>query len=164
MHIIPTQAAAVSTSIAALLLAAGRPCSPTTPPAPPDISNEVLDFVYCHPGCVSASEARRRYSDEFRLFVLDLVERRLEIDLAAIAHAIRVPLGTLHDWLKGGAKEVQTANRSTPAPPDPRQPQIETVLSQWKGWNGTFVDFCSHLQLHHRLPFGCTMGCPSAAP
>ena len=203
MHIIPTQAAPVSTSIAALLLTAlphlkangltaptttqvldslgvsrsrayelkarleallptlvqpaGRPNAPAPTPALPDISGEVLDFVYNHPGCVSASDVRRRYSDEFRLFVLDLAQRWTHIDLAALADAIRMPLGTLQDWLRGGANEVQTSNRSTPALPDPRQPQIETVLTEWQGWNGTFVDFCKHLQLHHRLPFGCTL-------
>lgn len=140
-----------------LVQPAGRPNAPAPTPALPDIGAEVLDFVYGHPGCVSASDVRRRYSDEFRLFVIDLAQRWTDIDLAALADAIRMPLGTLQDWLRGGASAVQTSKRSMPTPPDPRQPQIETVLAQWQDWNGTFVDFCKHLQMHHRLPFGCTL-------
>ncbi len=38
------------------------------------IAQQVLEFVYSHPGCVTGSARRRTYSDSFRLMVLQLCE------------------------------------------------------------------------------------------
>ena len=64
--------------------------SPGRPPKPPESSDtdvrlalgrEVRDFLFDHPGCVSGSSLRRRYSDRFRLFVLDLCEDQRDVPL-----------------------------------------------------------------------------------
>ena len=68
-----------------------------------------------------------------------------------------MPLGTLKDWLRGGAADVETPGRAIPPPPDPRGPQLQTLLFEWRGWEGSFVDFCDHVQINCRLPFGRTL-------
>lgn len=31
---------------------------------------------------------------------------------------------------------------------------IETIVTEWRVWEGSFIDFCDHLDKHHRIPFG----------
>ena len=134
----------------------GRPKKPDREPAPPALATEVLRYVAAHPGCISGS-GRRRYSDGLRHLVLDLLQRHKEVPLDAIAEVITVPLGTLKDWLAGGATDVQTPDQAMPLPPDPRGPQLQTLLAEYRAWQGSFVDFCGHAQINCRLPFGRTL-------
>jgi DNA-binding transcriptional MerR regulator len=125
-----------------------------TPPPPP-LAQEVLEFLMRHPGAVSGSE-RRRYSDAFRRFVLDLLARNKGLPLREIAEAIRVPAPTLKDWLAGGAAAVDREPRAEPADRGPAPAQIATVLDEWSRWNGRFVPFVAHIQEHCRVPLGRT--------
>lgn len=134
----------------------GRPRKPDPEPAPPALATEVLRYVTAHPGCIAGS-GRRRYSDGLRHFVLDLLHRHKDIPLDAIAHAITIPLGTLKDWLAGGAIGVEVPGRAFPSQPDVQGPQIQTLLVEWRAWEGSFIDFCDHVQINCRIPFGRTL-------
>lgn len=137
----------------------GRPAK--AEPAPVDtgaISRAALDFGHDHPGAVGGTRARRRYSDDFRRFVLDLAATHRSVGLDAFAEAIRVPLATLKDWLAGGLQATRPVDSLATAPSsDPTEPQIETLLAVWKTWKGGFCAFCRHMQHDWRIPFGRTL-------
>jgi hypothetical protein len=124
-----------------------------------DLRGEVLRFVMQHPGCVHEQPGRSRYAESFRLFVLELRERHIEFPLTDFAVAVLVPIGTLEDWLRPG-RAVATAELSASVPDveaveaDIRQTHVETVLAQWRSWNGDFCSFCEHVREHHRVPIG----------
>jgi hypothetical protein len=118
-----------------------------------------------HPGCVYGGNKRRRYDDTFRHFVLDLRDQHADIDLEHFAEAIMVPLGTVKEWLAGGA--ISGASASAPddddasdddAPDDDDDDawsaQTQTVIAGWKTWHGTFGDYCDHVREERRIPFG----------
>jgi hypothetical protein len=137
---------------------AGRPKQPeptATPPAQP--ATELLQYLYEHPGAVRDKGRRKTYSDGFRLFVLELVRRHQDVCLEQLATTTALPLGTLKDWLRGGTAAVETECGAMPALPDLKGPLLQTVLSEWSAWRGTFTAFCDHLQLHCRIPWGRSM-------
>ena len=132
----------------------GRPAAPEPPP-PADTSalhRQVLTFLFDHPGAVGGSADRRRYSDRFRLFVLDLCEAHPEIALSTLAEGIGVPLPTLKDWLRGDRPQVEPP-KNLATVPSPGPARIETVLSAWKTWDGGFRAFCDHVSFELRIPF-----------
>jgi hypothetical protein len=157
--------ARLESQLADLVLSTGRPAKSQPAAPPPSVAGEVLDFVYRHPGCVSEPTSRCSYSDAFQLFVLDLVERHPDIELAAIASQIRIPLGTLKDWLRSpvvpscatDSRGADTSDEPPAATRQPTGPQLETLLAEWKRWDGSFVDFCDHVRLHCGIPFGRTL-------
>lgn len=150
--------AAIEAGLPDLQRPAGRPPAPEAPPAPrPDLTGAVLDFLMAKPGAVEGGGARRRYSDAFRHFVLDLCASHKDVSLPEIADAIHVPEPTLKDWLRGGvAATPPEKNLATKPVLDPTGPQVETLLHLWAGWSGSFTAFCSHVQEDWRLPFGRT--------
>ena len=139
----------------------GRPAEPE--PVPIDtgeISRLALAFAYDHPGAVTSRGARRRYTDDYRLFVLEMLAGHRQIPLPTFAVAVQIPLGTLRDWLEGGvADTVPVETLAAIAPRDPTGPQLETVLDQWSRWakKGAFSAFCRHIQHDWRIPFGRTL-------
>jgi len=140
-----------------LLQPSGRP--PKPPPEPPAdlqaLLARVRDFVFDHPGCVTGEAKHRCYSDMFRLFVLDLAEKRKDLDLDQVAQVTGVPLGTLKDWLRGERPQVEPPDNLA-AVPGPSQARIETVLAAWEAWANKasgFRAFCHHVQFHLRIPF-----------
>lgn len=141
----------------------GRPPKPAAESSPArrtDVVTQVRDFIIEHPGCVTGSRARRRYSDSFRRFVLTQVEAHPNLPRDVLAEATAVPLGTLKDWLAGGAKDLAEAPAPAVAPATPRapaDPHIQTVLDEWSTWDGGFVPFCEHLQRDCQIPFGRTL-------
>jgi len=137
----------------------GRPPEPEVAPVPrPDITGQVLSFVMDHPGTVEGNGPRRRYSDAFRRFVLELCAAHKNVSTPEIAAAAHVPESTLKDWLSGGVVATPPEkNLATKPVLDPTGPQMETLLAVWKGWSGTFSAFCTHAQQHWRLPFGRTL-------
>jgi hypothetical protein len=146
---------AVETALPGLLRPPGRP---PIPPPRVDVdsrlilAHKVLDFLFDHPGCVSGSSVRRRYSHHFHLFVLDLCEAHPQGPLESVAETTGVPLGTLKDWLRGERPQVETPENLATAP-EPGVARIETVLAEYKAWDGGFRDFCEHVQFHLRIPF-----------
>jgi hypothetical protein len=144
----------------------GRPAAARSEPArcteTEQITRQALDFVMRHPGCVHTGRKRAHYGQLYRRFVLELRERHAELELESFAVAARVPLGTLKDWLHtpdlpeqpkpsdGAGAEVTTEST------DATSTHIETVLTIWSTWCGTFSDFCRHLWEHWRVPLGRT--------
>jgi hypothetical protein len=175
-----TRAYEIKHEIEARLLELERPPGrPRAEPAPAPLEaraalmHEMLCFFMAHPGCLQLGEQRARYSDVYRHFVLGLRERHAEVAAAEFAHAIAIPLGTLEDWLRspliaelgiageaapcdaGATEDVPDPERE--APRDARQAQIETVLTAWRAWHGSFGAFCAHVRSDHRLELGTTL-------
>jgi len=125
------------------------------------ITREVLSFVAEHPGCIYKRAERMRYSDSFRHFILELCEREQQIPLEDFTTSVRVPLGTLKDWLRGGRKdadEPSEPNDPVRTEPDPAtSTRIETILDEWHRWEGSFCAFCKHVSLNLRIPYGHTL-------
>jgi hypothetical protein len=145
------------------------PGRPPSQPVKPDLdryaalSGEVLAFVMDHSGCVSGGDDRRRYSDGFRHRILELREEYQDLGLEDFAEAVRVPLGTLNDWLRAGTPPRDHATKE-PLPQadqhadEARFAKIQTVLEAWRSWCGDFTSFCEHVRVHLRLDgFGDSM-------
>lgn len=140
------------------------PASPR-PAAPPDALLEtacrVRDFLLDHPGSVTGTGARRRYTDAFRRCVLDLTApggAAQDLTLDDLARATGVPADTLKDWRRSPGAAPLPGPAAPPADAAERtsDPQIGTILAEWRTWQGDFTTFCRHLREHHRLPFGAT--------
>ncbi len=71
-----------------------------------------------------------------------------------------IPLGTLKDWLaagvgSGGRDGAPDGDDNADAPGTVHpSAEIEVVLASWKGWEGTFRDFCKYLREEQRVSFG----------
>jgi hypothetical protein len=144
-----------------------RPPAPAMDPSLVGLLAEVFDYVVQHPGCVQGGQ-RVRYSDEYRQFVLELRERHADVAAAAFAAAIRLPLGTLEDWLRCARPATVAAAAAPPsaapsadepaaAERNAQQAQIETVLAAWRVWRGGFGAFCDHVRRAHRIELGRTL-------
>ena len=171
----------VEQSIEGLSRTAGRP-SNQKPEAHQDtghISRRVVEYIMDNAGCVSMSgKQRRRYSDEFRCFIVNLWEKEKEkkeekenIDTATFAHAAQIPEGTFRQWI-GSIQENTSENPEMESISEQQNSdceeldssarkqslaQIETLLNAWKNWHGDFSPFCEHVEKHLRLPFKRTM-------
>lgn len=132
-----------------------------------ELRGELLRFVMQHPGCVHVSARRSRYAECLRCFVLELRQRYAEPSLEDFAKALCIPLGTVEDWLRPGRLEVATeppsevASDPRPTTAEPTEPdveslQLQTVLSAWSTWQGSFGSFCEHVRTEHRVPMGKT--------
>jgi hypothetical protein len=153
---------ALIAGLPSLLRPVGRPPAPTRavdPDTAYELRGDAMTFVMDHPGCVYGGAERRRYDDTFRRFVLDLREQHPDVDLDPFADAIRVPLGTLKEWL-GRGQESGTGERGEDtsmqddASTTSQSAQIQIVLSSWRTWRGSFGDFCAHLRDQQRISFG----------
>ena len=133
---------------------------------------EMIQFMKRNPGCVQ-SGVRDHYAAGYRRFVLELRERHAGVAATEFAAAIDLPLGTLEDWLRSPPiAESSIARTAAPCDPsatddvpdpvqetkrDARQAQIETVLTAWRRWHGSFSAFCAHVRRDHRLELGTTL-------
>jgi hypothetical protein len=141
----------------------GRPAAVVEAPLVPErlqIAQAVIDFVYRNPGCAHGGLKRRRYSDAFRRFMIDLRARHAQIELSSFADAVRVSIETLETWFRSPAVSLAEAEPSVSesyeheASDEARRRSIELVLQVWKRWRGDFSDFCDHLREQWRIPFG----------
>ena len=136
----------------------GRPPKPMAA-APTDetaaLTHTVLAYVMRQPGCARSGE-RQGYSDGFRCFVVEQRATHMEIDVEAFARAVHVPLGTLKDWLRDPISPIAEPAKTPDVPEESeaQMAQIQTVLSAYKRWSGTFVDFCEHVRRDLHVPFG----------
>jgi hypothetical protein len=140
----------------------GRPRAESSPPVDTSsLADHVLSFVMQHPGCVYGRGQRQRYSDSFRHFLLERCEQRSEVSLEAFATAVHVPLGTLKDWLRGGRQDTDAPSASKDpvrTDPDPATTtRIETILAEWRRWEGSFCAFCDHVSFNLRIAYGRTL-------
>jgi len=91
----------------------GRPAAlppPAASNATAKLSVAVISYMAAHPGCVYGGAARRRYSDAFRAFVIELRERHPDVATELFAAAVVIPVGTIKDWLATGS--TSTANNA----------------------------------------------------
>jgi hypothetical protein len=154
-------------AVLAMLPSLQRPVG--RPPAPPRegkpdatyaIRGEATTFRDDHPGCVHGTAKHRRYTDAFRHFVLELREQHAGVDLDPFADAVMVSLGTLKDWLRAGGDDdvaPEGADSADATETTSASAQVQTVLSCWDTWHGSFGDFCEHLRDEQRVPFGRSM-------
>lgn len=155
---------AVLAALPSLLRPVGRPPTPPCEVAS-DVTcallRAVATFLRDHPGCVGGGAERRRYTDAFRCFALELREKHPDVEIEHFAEALMVPLGTLKEWLGAGLGNAarvgapDIADDATDAPvTTPPNAEIQVVLSSWETWRGTFRDFCNHLREEQRVSFG----------
>lgn len=142
----------------------GRPVNPPSESPGPDamaLTHQVVEYLKNHPGCVHGGPDRHIHSDGFRNFVLDLLRRHGDLDLAVFAEAVHVPLPTIKDWLRGwmDQQEIEWDTPPAAAPGDDRVtgPRLESILHAYKHWHGGFTDFCDHVQQELLIPYGRTM-------
>lgn len=144
----------------------GRPAAPPAAPTVPSdaeaIAREVIEYVFAQPGCVTG-KARRRYSDGFRQFIVELRERFASVDAPAFAAAVAVPEATLADWLRATADSDPPAidpdplvTEPTGDTPDATHPRIQMILAAWDTWDGPFTTFCDHIVDELHIPYGRT--------
>lgn len=137
-----------------------------------ELSRATIDFLMDTPGAVSGGPSRRTYHESLRQFVLGQMSTgragsRLGVEL--VAEVVRVPLGTLKSWIAHPAVSQSGESPVEPAPflqpgGDPEEeptleftdPNLATILREFKGWKGTFSDYCNHLQEQHRIVLGKT--------
>lgn len=149
-------AAKIATVLPTLVRAPGRPAkdpAPAADSAAADVTRAVLAYVMSHPGCVDRGAKRQRYSRDFRRFVLGLWMTRASLGLDVFADGVGVPIGTLKDWLRDPTEAPKVEPRP-PTPNDVEGLRIQTVLDAWTRWQGSFLDFCVHVQRDLRVPFG----------
>lgn len=116
----------------------------------------VRDYLMDHPGCVSPG-IRRRYSDGFRHFVIELRERFADLELEVFANAAGIPARTLAEWLRTTTVSFEKKASNQTAPPmAATDPHIQTVLAAWERWHGAFSLFCNHVRHELRIPYGRT--------
>lgn len=146
--------------LAALVPTLAKPCGRPPKPAaqaPGDdvtaLMHSVLAFLLQHPGCARAG-VRQVYSDHFRRFIVEQREAHGQLDLDAFAIAVHVPLPTLKDWLREPATLLEEAAPVVDEATEAQMAQIQTVLTAHRGWEGTFVDFCNHVQRDLHVPMG----------
>ena len=154
--------ASVEAAMSDLVRPPGRPPATAAEPSPDTgaaLSRELLRYVMDHPGCVHGGKDRRRYSDCFRLFALDLWRQYKDLEMAVFAEAAEIPPGTLRDWLRGGRDAIvnlDPVNVATLPADKSKGPRIESILAAYKAWQGPFEAFCDHVQHHLRIPWGRT--------
>jgi hypothetical protein len=141
----------------------GRPRSPT-PERPSTtetetISRAVIRFLMDHPGTANSGPKRRRYTDRFRLFLVDLRERFADVELGTFAEAAQVPLGTLEDWLrqpKAASNEETRPGEDNPETDNVTSARVQSILVAWESWDrdAPFTKFCEHVKIDLRIPYG----------
>lgn len=158
-----------------LLRQAGRPQSAVDDDAENAVLRACYDYVTAHPGSVSVSRSRRRYSGGFRCFVTELVApggQAVGMSVENLARVTGVPLGTLKDWLyppgpavEGGSEDQPPQNVTASETPETpasvafdtiRDARIKTIITQWQCWNGPFRGFCQAMNLEFAIPYGST--------
>jgi len=136
------------------------------------ITSATLTFLLRHPGSAQIREQRGVYDDTFRLFATELCAKHRHIPLDACAKAMQVPLGTLKVWMAAARSEPQSSSESQEESPThdssragprdaPSEPlgevavtQIETVITEWRAWRGSFAAFCEYIRDRIRIPMG----------
>ena len=84
----------------------GTPGRPASEPAATSVVNDIVvaayRFLLRHPGSAYFTEERHTYSDDYRRFIVGLVnpgQPAENMSIEALSKASEVPLGTLKEWL-----------------------------------------------------------------
>lgn len=122
-------------------------------------THRILDFIVAHPGCIERGARRQHYSEDLKCFIVELREQWRAMGLPAFAEAVRIPLGTLEDWLRldltAASQSAEPASRSE-GPDVVTSARLQTVINAWKQWQGSFTNFCKHVTENLRIPYGRT--------
>lgn len=132
-----------------------------------------MQYLMRHPGAITGTSRRRRYSAGFRQVIVELCAPR-RTHLPAIAAALDIPLGTIRRWLDCGKPhscpsassgcEAATGDDSSVASesllntPDASEIPAthKRIVCEWLNWHGPFTHFCRHLQSNCRIGLGRT--------
>lgn len=155
-----SQAYAMAARLRELLATlAGRPGRPVSEPAPAEaqlaVSRAIRVHLMCHPGSAYLERKRYCYLDEFRRFIVGLVEPGQPgsgLSVAQLSDACQIPLGTLKSWFGKPA----TYEHEDPPATSPRQEHRHQILDLYQAWKGTFTAFGRWVREEHRLNFGDT--------
>lgn len=131
-----------------------------------ELARRALEYLLAHPGAAERTTSKAHYDDGFRDFVVAQCEAHPELENTAIADALMLPVTTLREWLRAARAGVEQAREVEPGEQNSSSREasttttsalhVETVITQWSSWRGTFSAFCEHLQRHHGIPFGRT--------
>jgi hypothetical protein len=124
-----------------------------------ELTGRVLGYVMRHPGCVHHDRVRQQYSDGFRHFILEQRVLWESLALPDFAAAVKVPLGTMNDWLREPPVDSRSAAppKASVAQQELEPAHIQTVLDAWPRWHGSLVDFCEHVRSQLLIPFGLAL-------
>lgn len=149
--------AALNDLLPTLLRPPGRPAAQPAPAADTgDLSRALLDYVFAHPGAVTTRGSRREYSPGFRAEVLGLAAAHDTLDRQQLADAVRIPKGTLEDWLMAPVPPPEPV-AAPQADDDPiGTARTASLIAAWRGWSGGFATFCDHVRTHLDIPWGNT--------
>jgi transposase InsO family protein len=137
----------------------GKPGRPTSEPASMDsllaVSRCIQNYLIRHPGSAYFDQGRHHYLDDFRRFIVGLVEPGQPgegLSVAQLAEASSIPLGTLKSWF--GSTPISE-------PKDPpshslRQEHHHQIITLYQNWKGPFKAFCRVVREEHRLNYGDT--------
>ena len=120
-----------------------------------EIAYLVRDFLMANPGAVVAGGERRRYSDQFRQFIVGLFEpgsHAEEMPLEQKAMAAGVPTDTLKDWLRAPTTvTAEPASSSHIGGSELPAGVLEQIVHLWRQWQGDLNGFCDALRRQHRI-------------
>lgn len=129
-----------------------------------DISTSCLDYLYKHPGAIGRGGQRLHASSGFRQHIVERCSENPGLDIEQIARAISVPASTLREWVRDVETnvatppevELETKTGTKCSDFNCRDLTVQTVLDQYRTWQGAFTDFCEHLHHHHGIRLGRT--------
>lgn len=129
----------------------------------------VFQYLLEHPGAAIRTGERGTYADGFRRLVVGLVapgQPAEHMPLEQFASAIKVPLGTLKEWLypaaltrlidtqdqesapsNGGSVEITASIRNT---------HLRVIVELWLSWKGSFSAFCHMVRTEQRIRYSHT--------
>lgn len=155
-----SQAYAMAARLRELLATlAGKPGRPVSEPAPAEaqlgVSRAIQDYLMRHPGSAYLERERYCYLDDFRRFIVGLVEPGQPgsgLSVAQLSDASQIPLGTLKSWFGQPA----TNEPENPPATTLRQMHRHQILDLYQVWEGTLTAFGQCVREEHRLNFGDT--------
>lgn len=138
---------------------AGKPGRPVSEPAPAGarlaVSRAIQAHLMRHPGSAYLEGERYCYLDEFRRFIVGLLEPGQPgsgLSVAQLSDASQLPLGTLKSWFGQPA----TYEHEDPPATSLRQEHRHQILDLYQAWEGTFTAFGRWVREEHRLNYGDT--------
>ena len=138
---------------------AGKPGRPFSEPTPADaqlsVSRAIQDYLMRHPGSAYLEQERYCYLDDFRRFIVGLVEPGQPgegLSVAQLSDASQIPLGTLKSWFGQPASYEPESLPATSL----RQEHRHQILDLYQVWEGNLTAFGRFVREEHRLNYGDT--------
>lgn len=121
---------------------AGKPGRPFSEPTPADaqlsVSRAIQDYLMRHPGSAYLEQERYCYLDDFRRFIVGLVEPGQPgegLSVAQLSDASQIPLGTLKSWFGQPASYEPESLPATSL----RQEHRHQILDLYQVWEGNLT-------------------------